>query len=153
MAEIDTDFYIRIPVAGTLYLRYQLERFAEWCEQDGQATYRITEESVWQSQNAGIRGEQIIGFLRRVSGDRVPGVLMRSLLAWGGRSGRATIARVVMLRTADERTMNQIAASTELKPLLGERLSPTTCLVEEQHLAILTERLKVLGIWPRLLLD
>lgn len=148
-ALIRDDFTVTLPLAGTLYERYQLERFAEWQSQDAQAaTYRITAESIWRSQNAGIKPEQIAQFLKRISQDRVAPAVQRALQDWGGRFGRVMMRRAVVLRTADEKTMQQIAARAELRPLLGESLSPTACLVDERHVEELTRRLKALGIWP-----
>lgn len=149
LAVIRDDFTVTLPLAGTLYARYQLERFAEWQAQDAQsATYRITAESIWRGQNAGIKPEQIAQFLRRISQERVAPAVQRALQDWGRRFGRVLIRRAVVLRAADEKTMQQIAARDELRALLGERLSPTACLVEERHVEELTQRLKALGIWP-----
>ena len=64
LATVNDDFIMTIPLAGSLYDRYQLERFSEWQAQDTVATYRITAESIWESQNAGIKIEQILAFLK-----------------------------------------------------------------------------------------
>jgi len=147
-AEIDADFTVIVPLENSLYERYQLERFAEWKTQDTQAVYRITAESIWRSQNAGIKIAQIMRFLKRISRDQVPAAVLRTLQAWGGRFGRAFIRKSLLLQTVDERTMKQISARPEIGPLLGEALSSTACMVDEGHVEELVERLKALGIWP-----
>lgn len=149
-ATIDDDMVISIPVAGTMYERYQLERFCQWLGQDEVARYAITEDSVWKSQNTGVKTDQIDGFLRRLIGAELPAPLARNLLAWGGRFGRATMRRVVLLQTVDEATMQQIRGRAELRHLLGELMGPTTCLVEDRHADEVLARLKAMGIWPRL---
>ncbi|MCD6520455.1 MAG: helicase-associated domain-containing protein [Anaerolineae bacterium] len=149
-ATLREDFTVSIPLENTLYERYQLERFAEWQAQDGEAIYRITAESIWRSQNAGIKVEQILNFLRRISQGQVPPVVVRALRAWGGRFGRVFVRRVLLLQTDDEQTMKQIRRQAQIRPLLGEAISPTACLVEEENLEKLTERLKSLGIWPHI---
>jgi hypothetical protein len=148
VATITAELSIRLPLAQTLYERYQLERFAEWQGQDTAASYRISAESIWASQNEGIKIEQIVAFLKRLSGDQVSGVVLRTLHAWGGRFGRVTMRSVVLLEAADEQTMQQLYAHAEVRALLGEALSPTRCLVAEENVALLTQRLKALGIWP-----
>ena len=150
-ASIDDDMVITIPVAGTMYERYQLERFCEWLGQDEVARYVITEDSVWRSQNTGVRTDQIDHFLRRLVGERLPAALSRDLLAWGGRFGRASMRRVVLLQTTDEATMQQIRGRPELRRLVGELMGPTTCLIDERHADEVLARLKAMGIWPRLL--
>jgi len=151
VATVDEEMMVTIPVAGTMYQRYQLERFAAWRGQDDEeARYALTEESVWRSQNTGVRMEQIDRFLRRLTGDRLPPALARNLLAWGGRFGRAAMRRVVLLQTVDEATMQQIRSRPELRRLLGDLMGPTTCLVDERHAEEVLNHLKAIGIWPRL---
>jgi len=150
-AQIDEDLTITIPLANTLYERYQLERLAEWRETTAsQAVYQLTAASVWRSQAAGIKLEQILGFLRRISRDRVPPSAAQTLQAWGEWFRRVALRRATLLQTADEKTLDQLLARPELRELLGARLSPTLCLIAEEHVEALAERLQALGIWPQL---
>ncbi len=148
LATISDDFTVVIPLAETMYQRYQLERLAEWQGQDETATYRLTAESVWQSYNAGIKTDQILAFLKRLSGDRVSPHVLRSLQAWGGRFGRVLLRRAVVVQAVDEPTMKQISARPELRALITDIIAPTMCLVEEEHLGELVKQLNELGIWP-----
>ena len=147
-ATVAPSFAVTIPLEGTLYERYQLERFAEWLSQDGAATFRITPDSIWKSQDEGIKIEQVLSFLGRIGRGGVPDVVTRTLRAWGGRFGRVFIRKAAVLRTDDARTMEQLRDNDEISALLGEALGPTTCLVEEAQVQPLTELLKTLGIWP-----
>ena len=150
LATITDDLVITLPLHETLYERYQLERFARWESQDTLATYRVTADSVWQGYNGGVEMAQVIKFLTRISGDRVPAAAMRTLLAWGGRMGRVSLREMLLLQTDDERTMKQITSRAELRALLGTVLSPTTCLVERSKADKLLKELKALGIWPKI---
>lgn len=96
-----------------------------------------------------MKTEQIVSFLKRISGDRAAPQVMRALQAWGGRFGRALMRRVVLLETRDQETMQQVRSHPEVGRLLGEELAPRMCLVDEDNLQELTERLKALGIWPQ----
>jgi hypothetical protein len=150
VATVTEDGLVAMPLEETLYDRYQLERFAEWQSQSGEARYQITDETIWQSQNAGIKVDQIIAFLRRVTDDAIPPAVMRQLFACRARFGRAVVLRTALLQTADEETMALIMANPQVRDLLGESLSPTVCLVHERSVDELVERLKELGVWPRL---
>jgi hypothetical protein len=150
MASISDDLTVTISLEDTLYERYQLERLAAWQSQDNVATYRVTLESLWNSQNAGIRMEQIVRFLERISQDQVPAAALRALQAWGGKFGRVVMRQTLLLQTADERTMEQLKARPEVRALLGMGLSPTTCLVPAENIQALTAQLKAMGIWPLL---
>jgi hypothetical protein len=150
IADVDEDLTVSIDLADSLYERYQLERFAEWQEQeDERAHYRITADSVWQSQNAGVKAEQMIAFLRRISGEHVPISVVAALRAWAERFGQATIRRAAILQTVDPRTMEQIMAHPGLAELVGEAIKPTVRLVDEEHVETLIRLLQETGIWPR----
>jgi len=149
-ATVGDDLTITMSVTNSTYERYQLERFAEWEAQDSVATYRMTADSVWKGYNAGVKTAQIAGFLKRITKDQVPPAVSRTLQAWGGRFGRATLRKMVLLRTRDEPTMSQIRSHPKARGLLGETLSPTMCLVDEENAEELIEQLKDMGIWPLL---
>lgn len=149
LATVDEEMTIAISQEDSLYERYQLERFAEWRAQDGRALYRITEDSIWRSQEAGIRIEQIVQFLRRITANRVPPPVLRTLEVWKGRFGRASLSRMIVLQTVDAQTMAQIRADAQAAALLGVPLGPTACQVPEERVEALIARLKALEIWPR----
>lgn len=150
-ATVDADLLVRLPTANSLYERYQLERFAEWQGQDQQeARYLITQDSLWRSHDAGIRGEQIIRFLRRISADGLSQMAQETLQRWSQRFGRASLEQMVVLQTVDAPTMAQIRADPQAAALLGLPLTPTACQVPEERVEALVGRLKAIGIWPRL---
>ena len=150
LASVGDDLVVTISLVDSAYERYQLERLAEWESQETEAIYRITPESVWRSQNAGIKIEQILSFLKRTTEDSLSPAVVRTLLAWRGRFGRASIRRTVLLQTLDDDTMVQIRRQPRLRALLAEELSPTRFSVKEEDVEELIERLKSIGIWPRI---
>jgi hypothetical protein len=150
LATVSDDLRVSIVPQGTLYDRYLLERFAEWQGQGAQANYAITIEALARGVEGGIKLEQMVAFLKRVTQDQIPAVALRALLAWGARFGRVSLQRAVLLRAHDEATLQQIQADPELQPLVREVLTPTTCWVAEEDLAELERRLKAAGLWPHL---
>lgn len=147
-ATVSSQFLVTISRRESMYARYQLERFAERQSLGDEVVYLITDDSIWRSQNAGIKVDQILGFLNRISGGQAAPRVMRTIRAWGGRFGRATLERMAILETVDVQTMRQIKANPQLAPLLGKALSATTCLVADRHWDALVNGLKTLGIWP-----
>ena len=149
LATIDDDYLVHIAVVSSLYERYQLERFAEWQGQDDRtAHYQITAESLWSSHSAGVKIDQVLNFLKRISKEQVPPAVARSLQAWGGRFGRVLVHRALLLQTIDEETMHLLRSRPEIRALLGQQLSTTLCLVDEDKIEELTAKLKEIGIWP-----
>ncbi len=135
LATIDDDFGVRLPVAETLYERYQLERFAEWQAQDERtAAYRITADAVWLSQDAGIKIEQILAFLRRIGGENASPVVLRTLQAWGGRFGRVFVRPRLVLQTAAEATMQQLLHNAQIRACWARRWAPRPAWWKEANL-------------------
>jgi len=147
-AEVADDLTVRIPVTGTMYTRYQIERFAEWLGQEDVAVYRITPESVWRVKSAEISIEQILSFLRRISEGRASPAALRTLGEWAEHYGMAYLRRLTLLETVDEATMRRIEADPWLLGLLGERLAPHLRAVPEESVEAVADRLRELGIWP-----
>jgi hypothetical protein len=149
LATVNDDLTVAISCQNTLYERYQLERFAEWQKQRDRAFYRITEGSLYKGLNTGVKVEQIIGFLQRITGDNVPSHVVHRLYAWGGRFGRVSIREVVLLQTVDEETMRQLQDDPKVGEILGKPISPTACLVNQERVPELAQQLRALGIWPK----
>lgn len=66
------DFTVLAPAGGSLYDRFQLERFAAWQSSGDPYVYRITRRSLAGGLRQGITIEMILAFLKRVSGGKVP---------------------------------------------------------------------------------
>ncbi|MGC9360394.1 MAG: helicase-associated domain-containing protein [Anaerolineae bacterium] len=153
VAEVTEDGRVRIPVAGTLYTRYQLERFAAWEAQAERAIYRVTEQSVAAGYRSGVRAEQMTSFLQRISGDAVPQSLLARLLAWGGRFGRVWACSRVLIETVDKATMRELRTDPEIKPHLDMAVDSTHHLVRERDAEALFAKLRARGIWVQIVAD
>jgi hypothetical protein len=72
-----------VPRGASWYDRFLLERFAQWVdEKDGMARYRMDAGSVRACLSGGVTLEQILAFLRRVTGGRLPSGVVRALQSW-----------------------------------------------------------------------
>ncbi|MHB9034684.1 MAG: helicase-associated domain-containing protein [Anaerolineae bacterium] len=147
-AVADDSYTISIPIQNTIYERFQLERFSTWQGQTDTARYLLSERSVWEGVNAGITVQQIIRFLERICAGQVSPVMMRALHAWGGHFGRVTLQKAVIIQVVDAETMGVMLKQPDIRRLLGAEVSPTQRLVPTANLAVLIERLKLIGIWP-----
>ena len=77
------DLHVMVPREASWYDRFLLERVAEWiAEKDGTARYRLDAGSVQAYLASGATLQQILAFLRRASGNRVPPAVVRSLQDW-----------------------------------------------------------------------
>jgi len=150
VAMADDALIVTVPVSGTLYDRYRLERIGEWLSQDETARYRMAPDTIWSQQDGDISVEQVTRFLKRITGGALDAAALNILQAWGERYGRVAMRRVVLLDTADEATMRRLLSSPRVRALLGPAVSSRSRLVEEEHLGALHEALDELGITPRM---
>jgi hypothetical protein len=80
---VQADLQVIVPRGASWYDRFLLERFAKWMgEKDRTERYRLDVGSVHACLSGGVSLEQMLAFLRRVSGNRLPPVVIRSLQDW-----------------------------------------------------------------------
>jgi len=146
---IDEHFIITAPLLLPLFDRFRLLRFTEPIAAPyelGQPTrHRITRGGLARSREAGVRGQAIIEFLRRASGDRLPPRVAAALARWEEHSGAVTITRGAVLRVEDAGILAALRADPAVAPLLGELLSTQAALVRENDLPQLLKALAELG--------
>jgi hypothetical protein len=149
LAQANAQGDVHVALRGSAYERYQLERIAFWQGQQEVAHYLLTEESIWEGYNAGITVEQMLAFLKRITGAGLPTDLTLTLQTWARRFGRATLRQATLLMLADEGTAREIARDHQLSALIVETLTPTVLVVRANDVDELTAALKARGIWPQ----
>jgi hypothetical protein len=147
LVAIHPDFVVEVPSPANLYIRFQLERFAEM-ESVEPCRCRITVGSLGRALARGIQVEQILAFLQQSSGDRLPGNVAGQLQMWAGRFGQVRLEEVVLLRVEGERVLKELLVLPETRNLIARVLSPTTALVRKRDLSRLQKELRALGYLP-----
>jgi len=130
---VDADLMVRALAGGSLYDRFQLARIAKWQVSGEVFVYRITRTSLSRALSQGIRVDQVLAFLKRVTGDRLPSKAVEMLRSWAGRYGEVRLIRAAVLETKTAAVMRKLRAHAAIGPLLGEPLSPTRALVSDQN--------------------
>ena len=150
-AVVGEDLTIRVPRDFSAYDRARLERFARWQGRAGDDDlFRMDGESAWQAFNAGIQAPQVIAFLQRITGRRLPDQAVRTLHAWATRYGQVTLRRAILLQTRDTETLHLLRNDPELGQRLGVAISERAVLIPEDQLPQVLKRLRAMGLWPRL---
>jgi hypothetical protein len=81
---VHKSFHIDAALEASWYDRFLLERFARWVEEGpSQARYVLDAASVRRALQSEVSAEQITGFLRRVTGGKVPERVLQALDMWG----------------------------------------------------------------------
>jgi hypothetical protein len=144
---IKPDGLIEVPRTTSRYDRFQLARFTEWIRAADPFQYRISAAGLDQAAGQNIRGEQILTFLRRGSGDAVPGSVVKLIEMWDqGGAGAAQISRMVVLRLPNTEILESIQTTPALRRYLGATLGPTAVAVRADQWEALVAALQANGV-------
>ncbi len=110
---------------------WALSAFAELVDLGPVSHFRLVEDAVVQALSAGVQQSQIISFLQRTSGDRLPATVRERIAAWSRALQRADIQSAFVVRVKSPR-----AASSLLKALQNGAWSVQ--FLDEQTLLVLS---------------
>jgi hypothetical protein len=149
--EIRPDFTILVPAGGSLYHRFQVERFADrQGSEEGAYLYLVTQDSLARLLREDIKVETVLGFLKQATADRLPANVAHTLRQWGQKYGQVSLRPVVLLRVKDELILQELQTLPQIRPYLQEIISPTAATVAERDWPRLVEELRKLGYLPHL---
>jgi hypothetical protein len=138
------DLTISIP-ACRRFDRFQLSRVADLIRIGDTYTYRITAASLRRANQQRIGMDKVLDFLRNLSEAPLPDSVQFCLKQWYENDTQAWIARVVLLRVANEDAMQRIMAAPRVARLVAQTLNPTTAVVAEKDWPALFAALAELG--------
>ncbi len=148
---VQPDFVVEVPAPASLYVRFQLERFARLEEEGTVCRYRLAASALGRALSQGVRVEQVIAFLQQAStppqGEArpLPAHVAGQLRQWAERWGRIEVEQVTLLRARDERVLRELTALPETRSLIRQTLSPTLAVVRKRDWPRLERALKQLG--------
>jgi hypothetical protein len=144
---VQPDFRVQVPAPVNLYTRFQLERFAD-LESTEPCRYALTVGGLGRGLARGIRVEQVLAFLQQASEAPVPVNVAGQLRLWAERFGQVELEETVLLTVKNERVLRELFALPQVRPLIGQVLSPTTAQILSKNLPRLRRELAALGYLP-----
>jgi len=137
-----------VPRQTSRYERFQLARFTEWLASTDPYKYKVSASGMELARQQGIRAEQVVTFLRRVSDEEVPDTLVKQIDLWGQAGGPepATISRLTVLRVPRPDMLDSIMSTPALRRYLGTPLGPDAVTVREGQWEALAKALRDSGI-------
>ncbi len=109
---------------------YQLMIFTEPVKTDVVSIYRITDSSVFQAMEVGVRENDIIGFLEKESSKPVPANVARSIKDWTSQTTFATTETVTLFETESEQDMDDLLLVEDFTKYLVRRVGATAAIVQ-----------------------
>ena len=115
-------------------------------------TYRITPLSLWNAASAGLTADDIMGALTRHAKFPLPDNVAADIRELVGRWGRLRLEQydstlLLIVAAGDETLLTEFGRHKQIRPLLGEVMSPTVVTVPAAHRGVLKQHLIEAG-WP-----
>jgi hypothetical protein len=108
---------------------WALSAFSEQVELGQHSHYRLTASATGGALAAGVEREQIVAFLERGSGERLPAALAERLAAWAHEYRRVGMRRAVLLQLEDADARDGLLALLREGGWNGEARGATSLLV------------------------
>ncbi len=127
-----------------------LDLFAERAQADrGAFAYRLTRESAYEAQQAGLGVGEILRFLEEAAGTDVPQNVRRSLQEWGTHHERIVFrSGVNLLQAADADLLTELLSDEGIGGQIVRRVAPEVALLSEDGQKPLVDGLLARGLLP-----
>lgn len=111
------------------YKVYQLMLFTEPTKTDIVSTYKITDKSVFEAIEIGLRESTMLEFLKEESSKPVPRNVHRSIKDWTSQTTFATVSDIMLFETETEREMEDLLLLDDFAKYVVRRIGPTAMIV------------------------
>ncbi len=108
---------------------YRLMLFTEPIKTDVVSTFRITDKSVFQAVELGMRENDIIEFLQTESNKPIPKNVTRSIKDWMGQTTFVTVSKVTLMETESEQELDHLLLMKDFEKHVVKRVGPTAVVV------------------------
>jgi hypothetical protein len=127
-------------------VRYQIARFCEWDDPKGDDfIYHVSAQSLKRATEQGLKAEQLLSLLVKVTKSNVPPALVKALKRWEANGTEARAESQTILRVARPEVLEELRKSKAAR-FLGEPLGPTAVVVKSEALPKIAAALAELGV-------
>lgn len=109
---------------------YRLMLFTEPIRTDVVTTFKITDKSVFQAIEMGLRERDILGFLEEESSKPVPANVVRSIKDWISQATFATVSQVLLLETESEKDLENLLLIEDFTHSVVKRVGPMAVVLQ-----------------------
>ena len=108
---------------------YRLMLITEPVKTDVVSTYKITEKSIFEAIEIGLREKDLIGFLSSESSKPIPANVERSIRDWTSQTTFTTISEVSLFETETERDLDLLMLIPDFKVQVVRKIGPTAVIL------------------------
>ncbi len=108
---------------------YRLLLITEPVRTDVVSTFKLTDKSVFQAIEIGLREDDILGFLKQESSKPVPRNVARSIIDWTSQTTFTTIEEVTLFETETEKDLDKMMLIPAFTKSIIRKIGPTAVVV------------------------
>ncbi len=108
---------------------YRLMLITEPVRTDVVSTFKLTDKSVFQAIEIGLREDDILGFLEKESSKPVPRNVVRSITDWTSQTTFTTVENVTLFETENEKDLEKLMLIPEFTRSIIRKIGPTAVIV------------------------
>ncbi|MHA2045973.1 MAG: helicase-associated domain-containing protein [Candidatus Thorarchaeota archaeon] len=108
---------------------YRLMLLTEPVRTDVVSTFKLSDKSVFQAIEIGLRENDILGFLEEESSKPVPRNVVRSITDWTSQTTFTTIQDVTLFETEDEKDLEKLMLIPAFTKSIVRKIGPTAVIV------------------------
>ena len=108
---------------------YRLMLITEPVKTDVVSTFRLTDKSVFEAIEIGLREKDILGFLEKESSKPIPRNVARSITDWTSQTTFTTISDVTLFETDSEKDLEDLMLIPDFTQHIVRKVGPTAVIV------------------------
>ncbi|RJP55131.1 MAG: hypothetical protein C4583_01000 [Anaerolineaceae bacterium] len=127
-------------------IRYQIARFCDWDEEKrDEYQYHVSARSLKRATEQGLKAEQLLALLVKVTKGNVPPALVKALKRWEANGTEARAESQTILRVTRPDVLEELRKSKAAR-FLGEPLGTTAVIVKSEAVPKIAAALAELGV-------
>ncbi len=108
---------------------FRLMLITEPVQTDVVSTFKISDKSVFEAIEIGLREDDILGFLEKESSKPIPQNVVRSITDWTSQTTFTTIADVTLFETQSEQDLEDLMLIPDFTKQIIRKVGPTAVIV------------------------
>ncbi|MFW9964134.1 MAG: helicase-associated domain-containing protein [Candidatus Sifarchaeia archaeon] len=108
---------------------YRLMLITEPIKTDVVSTFKITDKSVFEAIEIGLREDDILGFLEKESSKPLPQNVARSITDWTSQTTFTTVSDVILFETQSEKDLEDLMLIPDFTKQIVRKIGPNAVIV------------------------
>ena len=111
------------------YKLYRLLLITEPVKTDVVSTFKITDQSIFQAIEVGLREDDIVGFLETETNKPIPKNVLRSIKDWTSQTTYALVSEVSLFETEDEKVLEDLLLLKQFSKYVVRNVGPQAVII------------------------